>query len=417
MAVASNLIGATIGGYEIIEPLGSGGMGTVYRAYQATLDREVGFKILSIVLSDVEDHVQRFFREAKTAASLEHPNIVPVYDFGTIDGLNYVVMRLLSGGTLEKWSSRDDGRLPSLKQVSRLLNQLAGALDYAHSHGVVHRDIKDKNIMFDEHNMPFLVDFGIAKLTEGTALTQTGMIVGTPSHMAPELWSTAGVFPQTDQYALAVVIYQLLTGKLPFEGDNPLVYMNQHLRQVPPSPRMIRPELPAAINPVMSRALAKDPTDRYSTTSDFAQAFAAAIAPGASDAAQLPTPRKPKTRSRSSNGATPRQAGPRQSLSERSVNERANNLSMRRIEAEPTPVGQKTAVEPEPEKETTEPNFIVKATTSLLGYSFRAIFKLAFAFAFISFLFMITFNFFDQGTMDIGIALERTLDQVLGIFD
>lgn len=178
-----NLSGKAFGQYQLRQLLGAGGMGAVYLGYQANLKREVAVKVLSVTLAQQTDYVERFTREAQTAAALEHAHIVPVYDYGTQDGISYVIMRLLTGGSLaERLTLRaeSDNPLPTLAEVADVMKKLASALDYAHSKGVIHRDIKANNVMFDDQGSPFLVDFGIAKLTHATsALTGTGVTMGT----------------------------------------------------------------------------------------------------------------------------------------------------------------------------------------------------------------------------------------------
>lgn len=272
-----NLTGQVLGQYQIREELGAGGMGAVYRAYQPNLDREVALKVLASELAAESDYVQRFNREARMSAALEHPHIVPIYDFGTERGLSYVVMRLLSGGSLQQRLEqyRDSGHsLPSLSEINRLLNQLGGALDYAHSKGVIHRDIKPSNVMFDIHGSAFLVDFGIAKLVSGTSdLTHTGAMLGTPYFMAPEQWRAETLTPAVDQYALAVVIYVLLTGTMPFQAETPYALMSLHLYETPTPITDLRDGMPLGINHVLQRAMAKDARDRFDSVTDFAEEF------------------------------------------------------------------------------------------------------------------------------------------------
>lgn len=276
------LVGQTLGQYELREYLGKGGMGAVYLGYQGSLKREVAVKILSLELSQEPEFMARFNREAQTIAALEHPHIVPIHDYGTQTGISYVVMRLLKGGTLEdRLEARYDseGAMPSLSETAQLLQQIASALDYAHEMGVIHRDIKPSNIMFDTHGIPFLVDFGIAKiLRESTAsLTQSGAgTLGTPIYMAPEQWLNEKVTPKTDQYALGVVIYMMVTGQKPFDAETVYGLLQQHLNQTPARPHEIRADIPAAVTEVLEKALAKKQEDRYGTMVEFAQAFARA---------------------------------------------------------------------------------------------------------------------------------------------
>jgi len=274
-----NLTGQVMGQYEVRDLLGIGGMGAVYRAHQAGLRRDVALKVLPPTLAQQQEFIERFSREAQTAAALEHPNIVPIYDYGTFGGLSYVVMRLLTGGSLAEritYRLKNGGGLPSLAEITDVLKGLAGALDYAHSRGVIHRDIKANNVMFDEQGTPFLVDFGIAKITSSTTgLTGTGVTMGTPSYMAPEQWRGESVTPATDQYALGIMTYHMLTGRLPFEATTPYALMHKHLNEEPTAPHVWRKEIPEAVQPVLAQALAKLPGQRFPSVKDFATAFEA----------------------------------------------------------------------------------------------------------------------------------------------
>lgn len=309
-----NLTGRTLGKYELRAMLNRGGMGAVYKGFQSDLGREVAVKVLPPALASEANYLERFNREAKTAASLEHPHIVPVYDFGVDHDISYVVMRLLTGGSLTDRLVK----LPplGLEEINSLLRQLCDALDYAHSRGVVHRDIKPSNVMFDQRKSAYLVDFGIAKLVQSTTqLTSDNTFVGTPAYMAPEQWKNEKdrISQATDQYALAAMIYQLLSGTPPFEGDTPYSMMHGHLTQ-PPTPLFIRREgIPQAISAVVERGLAKLPEERFPSCGDFASAFNAAVngtpAPAVSaPASALPaaaTPADVNQRTTPANSPTP----------------------------------------------------------------------------------------------------------------
>jgi serine/threonine-protein kinase len=276
-----NLVGQSLAQYQIRELLGMGGMGAVYRAYQTNLKREVAVKIITANLVADKEMMARFIREAEVSAQLEHPNIVPIYDFGTFNGITYVVMRMLTGGSLSRRIEQriEDARpLISLGETADLVKQVGSALDYAHSYGVIHRDIKPANIMFDNQGKPYVVDFGIAKIaTAGTAYTQTGTAMGTPNYMPPEQWRGEALTPAADQYALAVMTYQLLTGRVPFDGDSVFSLMHKHLNEMPTPLSIVRPDLPPAIMIVLSRALAKDASQRFQSCTAFAQAFESSI--------------------------------------------------------------------------------------------------------------------------------------------
>ncbi len=270
----NNLSGSTLGNYELRQVIGVGGMASVYQAHQKNLERLVAVKILSQALTHEPGYAERFNREARTAASLEHPNIVPVYDYGTHDQITYVVMRLLTGGTVgERLSHQQQNNLPppSLAEVTQLLRQVASALDYAHSLGVIHRDIKPSNIMFDNRGTPYVVDFGIAKLLEASAnMTSTGMVMGTPAYMAPEQWRGDKISAATDQYAVGVMMYILLTGRQPFEAPTPYALMLKHMNEVPVPPNAIREDIPASVAAVIERAISKSADDRYPSMLEFA---------------------------------------------------------------------------------------------------------------------------------------------------
>lgn len=276
-----NLSNQKFGQYELRRLLGAGGMGAVYLGWQASLKREVAIKILPPTFAANPEMVGRFTREAETAARLEHPHIVPIYDYGVEQGISYVVMRLLPGGSLaERLTHRaqNDNPLPNLREIADMLTKLASALDFAHSKGVVHRDIKSNNVMFDAHGTPFLVDFGIARLINATsALTGSNVQIGTPAYMSPEQWTGEEATAKSDQYAMGVMAYVLLTGDLPFEGQTPFALMHKHLNEPPTPPHVRRAGLPESLTPVISQALAKLPADRFATVSDFAAAFTSAI--------------------------------------------------------------------------------------------------------------------------------------------
>lgn len=278
-----HLVGTRLGQYELREMLGRGGMGVVYQALQLNLNRTVAIKILTAALASDQEYVARFVREAQTAAALEHPHIVPVHDYGTENDIIYVAMRFLTGGTLKerlKLRENNPDPLPTLAEVDTLVQKIGSALDYAHAHGIVHRDIKASNIMFDSHGNPFVVDFGIAKIiaSVSTNLTDTGHALGTPTHMAPEQWDGQGISGATDQYAFGVLLYQVLTGQLPFTNTAPSELMFKHLHETPLAPHMRRPNVPEAVSAVVLRMLAKSPQDRFPSLAAMSQAFSDAIA-------------------------------------------------------------------------------------------------------------------------------------------
>jgi len=284
-----NLVGMNIGQYYLRELIGVGGMSTVYRAYQHALNREVAIKLLGPELAQQPGYDARFAQEAQTAAKLEHVHIVPVYDYGSENGHVYIVMRLLTGGTLRErleHRAQKNMPLPSLGEVSDFLQKIASALDYAHERGIIHRDIKPTNIMFDHRSTPFLVDFGISRVLGTTGLTGTDSVVGTPTYMAPEQWQGEELTPATDQYALGILTYSMLTGHVPFDGTPPHI-MYQHLNEMPMPLHLEQAGLPDTLTLILERSVAKRPTDRFETVTAFAQAFHRAIAGHDSKPTQL----------------------------------------------------------------------------------------------------------------------------------
>lgn len=279
-----DLTGQKIGQYELRKLLGEGGMGVVYRAWDDNLEREVAFKVLLSGFEIRDEYVRRFKREAKTAASLEHPHIVPIYDYGTHElgslKISYVVMRLLTGGSLSdrlRRSYEQGEAFPAPTEIAEIINHIANALDYAHSRGIVHRDIKPSNVMLDGRGTPFIVDFGIAKLQDATKLTMSNNIMGTPPYMAPELWMNEDIVAATDQYALGVMAYEMLSGHFPFVAQTQFQFAHKHLHETPTSILKYRPDLPAGVDQVLLRTLAKSPAERYPTVLDFVRDFALAL--------------------------------------------------------------------------------------------------------------------------------------------
>ncbi len=276
-SVSSSLIGRRLGKYEIIELLGQGGMATVYKGYQPDIDRFVAVKVLPPHPGQDRQFVDRFRLEARTIAQLQHPHILPMHDYGSDADILYLIMAYVSGGSLKDRIER--GPIP-LHEAENLLRQMASALDYAHRRGVIHRDIKPDNILLDDEGNALLADFGIVKILEGdktAGLTGTGGVLGTPAYMAPEQSQGLGVTPKADIYALGVIVYEMLTGRQPYQADTPMQVMLKHITDPVPSLLQVSAGMPPALEPVMSRVLAKDPDDRYDTATEFAQEFLRAI--------------------------------------------------------------------------------------------------------------------------------------------
>ncbi|MGZ9221471.1 MAG: serine/threonine-protein kinase [Anaerolineales bacterium] len=269
--------GQTLGPYRIINQIGKGGMATVYKAYQPSVDRYVAIKVLPSQLAESKEFATRFHQEARIIAKLEHPHILPVFDYGESDGVAYLVMRYLEAGTLKE--RMEAGRPLPLDEIDRIFNQLADALSYAHSHGIVHRDLKPANALIDSYGNIFLTDFGIAKLLESASprLTQTDAIMGTPAYISPEQAQGQPVDQRSDIYSLGIILYEMVTGRVPFMADTPLAIIFKHVSDPLPLPSLIKPDIPVSIEQVILKALAKDPRDRFSTASEFATAWKRAL--------------------------------------------------------------------------------------------------------------------------------------------
>jgi serine/threonine protein kinase len=279
MAEFDALIGSSLGQYHIVEMLGKGGMATVYKATQKTVNRTVAVKVLPRALMHDDTFMQRFRREAEVVASLEHFHILPMYDYGEYDGMPYIVMRFLEGGSLQERIR--EGPLP-WDQVLHIVSQIADALDYAHTSGVIHRDIKPSNIMLDAKGNAYLTDFGIARISEGTAQLTGSGIVGTPAYMAPEQSNPGPATPTMDIYALGVTLFEMITGQVPFVADTPIAQILMHIQNPAPSLLEYNPDIPADVDQVLQRAMAKAPGDRYQSAGELAEALetAAKVAGG-----------------------------------------------------------------------------------------------------------------------------------------
>ncbi len=292
----ATLTGTTLGKYQILERLGRGGMADVYRGHHTRLDRDVAIKVLHPHLIEGRDFLARFEREAKAVASLKHPHIVQVFDFDSQDDLNYLVMELIDGGSLQ-------GRLEELAQAGkrlshedtlRIFGHVASALDYAHRRGMLHRDVKPANVLLQKDGDACLSDFGIARILSQTQFTTTGALIGTPQYMAPEQGKGLPLTEAADLYSLGVVLYEMLTGRPPYDGDTPLGVIHKHLFDPLPAPRTVCPDLPMQVDDLLFRALAKEASDRFASGDEMLHALEHALAHAAMVPTAHPAPQERK---------------------------------------------------------------------------------------------------------------------------
>jgi eukaryotic-like serine/threonine-protein kinase len=270
MAVSGDTLINTLfdGRYRILRKLGSGGMANVYLAEDEDLGRRVAIKILSDRYASDDNFNERFRREAKSAASLSHPNIVPIYDRGEADGLPYIAMEVIEGRTLKELVMTR-GPLP-IAQAVEYAKHILGALRFAHRHGIIHRDIKPHNVLLGAEDRVKVTDFGIAR-AGASQMTEVGSIMGTAQYLSPEQARGAPVAAPSDLYSAGVVLYEMLTGKTPFNGDTPIEIAMKHLNEAPRPPSELRSEIPAELDLIVLRALAKDPHDRYQSAEEFSE--------------------------------------------------------------------------------------------------------------------------------------------------
>jgi serine/threonine protein kinase/tetratricopeptide (TPR) repeat protein len=287
-----NLLDRTLGPFKIIAELGRGGMAVVYKAFQEDLHRTVALKILPPELGLDRGYLQRFLQEARSAAALEHPHIVPIYAVGAAEGFNYIAMKYIAGKTLKDIVyERDKLDVPD---AVTMLEQVADALDYAHSQGVIHRDIKPSNMMAERNGWVYLTDFGLARGGTTGGLTMAGTVMGTPEYMSPEqAQGLATIGPPTDIYALGVVLYELLTGQMPFQADTPMGMLVARLQHAPRPPRDYRGDLPMPVEDVIMRALARRPEARYASAKELIAALKLAAGLGTRTLAPQQRPDSP----------------------------------------------------------------------------------------------------------------------------
>jgi len=270
----NGLVGRTISHYHILEQIGQGGMSSVFRAVDLDGDRAVAIKILSPYIAHEARFQARFEREIKLLRRLQHPHIIPILDFGEADGLAFIVMPFISSGTL--LDRLRQGPLDPA-EGGRIVDQLASALTLAHENGVIHRDVKPSNVLLDPQGNALLSDFSFARPQEASQNLTGSALIGTPAYMSPEQCRGDAVDARSDQYSFGVMLYQIATGRLPFEGDTPMAVALMHVNVPLPRPREVNPNLPVGIEQVLIKALAKDPANRYESIRHLNDAFQHAL--------------------------------------------------------------------------------------------------------------------------------------------
>src|ERR1700756_3874136 len=269
-ATENSRVGTQFGPYQLKRLIGEGGFGEVYEAEDTVKDRTVALKLLREAMSKDDVFRKRMRREAHAAGRLQEPHVVPIHDYGEIDGVLYVDMRLIDGVDLRTLLAKG-GPLSPARSVA-IVRQVAGALDAAHDAGVLHRDVKPENILITRDDFAYLVDFGLATAASDERITQMGMMVGTFSYMAPERFRNKEVTNRSDTYSLACVLYECLTGLRPYQADSLSSLITAHITAPIPRPSEIRPAVPIALDRVVARGMAKAPEDRYASTGDLAAA-------------------------------------------------------------------------------------------------------------------------------------------------
>jgi serine/threonine protein kinase len=265
-----NILISSLGRYEVLGELGQGAMGVVYKARDPLIDRVVAIKTinLSLAMDEKEEYEGRFYQEAKAAGRLNHPNIVTIYDVGKSGDVAYIAMELLEGRELR--DIMNEGALLPIDQVLNIVAQVAQGLAYAHEHEIVHRDVKPSNIMVIRDGHVKITDFGIARMASSSVRTQTGMVLGSPKYMSPEQVMGKTIDQRSDIFSLGVMLYEMLTGQAPFDGENVNAIMYQTLNAIPTPPSILNPAVPEMVNFIVAKALAKGMEDRYQNAKDFA---------------------------------------------------------------------------------------------------------------------------------------------------
>jgi serine/threonine protein kinase len=307
-----------IGTYKIIDKIGSGGMATVYKAYQSRVNRYVALKVLHKMFLDDKNFTARFEREAQIVGRLDHPNIVPVYDYDVDNQQPYLVMKYVEGQTLKEHTQNEP---LSLQEIRHVMRSICDALTYAHDQNVLHRDIKPSNIMIANDGTVYITDFGLARMAhQGESTLSVDTMLGTPHYISPEQAQSGQVDARTDIYALGVILYELMTGRLPFTGDSAFAIIHQQIFAAPPSPSLLNPEIHPAVEAVLLKALSKDPVDRYVTANDFYDAFDEALIKSKMVSLEPSRVERAKTFAESISRHTPR-GGRYQPATEQTINE------------------------------------------------------------------------------------------------
>ncbi|HSP06807.1 MAG TPA: serine/threonine-protein kinase, partial [Acidobacteriota bacterium] len=270
-----NVAAALEGRYQILKELGRGGMGIVFQAYDKQLNEQVAIKILSPLLSSDNDALERLKREVSAARRITHPNVIRIHDISESKGLNFVSMEYFHGESLKEFIRRNAPL--SMMQAFQIGSQICDGIEAAHLQGVIHRDLKSQNVIINPANQTKIIDFGLAHTAQLQGMTATGLIMGTPEYMAPEQVAGKRVDERADLYSLGIILYELFTGHVPFTGDSAIAVGFKQMKDDPPAPRSLNPQIPQEVEAVILRALQKDPQMRYRSVSDLKVALEAAV--------------------------------------------------------------------------------------------------------------------------------------------